>query len=275
MPETRTRLDVELVRRGLASSRTAAQALIAGGRIRVRGLAVAKAASLVTPGQVVDVLGEQTPFASRGGLKLDGALDDLTVDPTGSVALDAGAAHGGFTDVLLRRGAQHVFAVDVAYGQLAWHLRNHDRVTVVERRNVRSLTPADLGGQRPDLVTADLSFISLRTVLPALASTASGDAVMLLLVKPQFEAGPADVGKGGVVRDPAVWQRTMTAVAQAAADDGYAVVGAAPSRAPGPAGNIEFFLHLRAAGVSGLSVNARSEEAIREAVAAGGALRDR
>lgn len=237
-------MDAELVRRELAPSRTAAQALIAAGEVRVVGLAQPKPASQVAPDQAIEVVPAGPRFASRGGLKLSGALDDLGVDPAGCTALDAGAAHGGFTDVLLQRGAAHVVAVDVAYGQLAWHLRTDPRVILLERTNVRHLEAAALGGHRPDLVVADLSFISLRTVLPALVGLAADGAHLLPMVKPQFEAGPANVGRGGVVKDPEVWARAMADVTATAADLGVGLRGATPSRAPGPAGNIEFFLHL-------------------------------
>ncbi|MGI9016630.1 MAG: TlyA family RNA methyltransferase [Euzebya sp.] len=244
MAGRRGRLDAELVRRQLAPSRTAAQAMILAGEIRVAGLVAPKAASQVTPEQAIQVDNAEPRFASRGGLKLSGALDDLGVDPAGLTALDAGAAHGGFSDVLLRRGADHVIAVDVAYGQFAWTLRTDPRVTLLERTNVRTLESSDLAGVVPSLIVADLSFISLAKVLPALAGLCGPEAVMLPMVKPQFEAGPGRVGKGGVVRDPQVWIQTMTAVTMAAADLGFQLLGAAPSQAPGPAGNIEFFLHL-------------------------------
>ncbi len=248
MAGRRARLDAEMVRRELAPSRTVAQAMIQAGDVRVAGLPTPKPASQVTPQQAIDVVASGPRFASRGGLKLAGALDDLAVDVRGLVTLDAGAAHGGFTDVLLRRGAAHVIAVDVAYGQLAWALRTDERVTLHERTNVRTLTLQDLDGVQPALVVADLSFISLRKVLPALAAVTLPEATLLPMVKPQFEAGPGRVGKGGVVRDPVVWVDTMQSVATTARDLGFRLAGAAPSRAPGPAGNIEFFLHLTRSG---------------------------
>jgi 23S rRNA (cytidine1920-2'-O)/16S rRNA (cytidine1409-2'-O)-methyltransferase len=266
----RARLDAELVRRDLAPSRTAAQALIAAGQVVVAGLAEPKPASQVTRDQAIAVTGEGERYASRGGLKLSGALEDLGVDPAGLVCLDAGAAHGGFTDVLLRAGAAHVIAVDVAYGQLAWTLRTDERVTALERTNVRHLGPADLAGRVPALVVADLSFISLRKVLPALAAVAAPAAALLPMVKPQFEAGPGRVGRGGVVRDPSTWVRAMHDVAAAAADLGFALVGAAPSRAPGPAGNIEFFLHLQR---GGSVLDADPDSLITAAADAGRSLR--
>ncbi len=244
MAGRRARLDAELVRRELAPSRTAARALIDAGDVRVEGVAVPKPASQVAPDQAIEVVASGPRWASRGGLKLDGALEDLGVDVTGAVALDAGAAHGGFTDVLLHRGAAAVVAVDVAYGQLAWHLRTDPRVLLLERTNVRDLAPADLDGHVPDLVVADLSFISLAKVLDALTAVITPGAVLLPMVKPQFEAGRTRVGRGGVVRDPDVWADVLTAVAEAAQARGMRLLGAAPSRAPGPAGNVEFFLHL-------------------------------
>ena len=187
--------------------------------------------------------GEQ-PYASRGGHKLAGALDALAVPVHGRHALDAGAAHGGFTDVLLRRGAARVIAVDVAYGQLDWRLREAPRVVVLERTNVRLLQPEDIPPPPPDLVVADLSFISLAVVLPALRSVATAAADFLLMVKPQFEAGRAAVGRGGVVRDPRDWAAAVTAVVDAGGGLGLGLEGVAVSPLPGPSGNIEFFVWL-------------------------------
>jgi 23S rRNA (cytidine1920-2'-O)/16S rRNA (cytidine1409-2'-O)-methyltransferase len=182
---------------------------------------------------------------SRGGTKLAGALDDLAgPDPSGRRCLDAGASTGGFTDVLLRRGAREVVAVDVGYGQLAWSLRTDPRVAVHERTNVRNLTVETIGGP-VDLVVADLSFISLTLVLPALAACTVPDGDLVLLVKPQFEAGRELVGKGGVVRDPEVRAGAVAQVADTALELGWGTVGVVPSRLPGPAGNVEFVLWLR------------------------------
>jgi 23S rRNA (cytidine1920-2'-O)/16S rRNA (cytidine1409-2'-O)-methyltransferase len=182
---------------------------------------------------------------SRGGNKLERALDVFAIDPSGRRALDAGASTGGFTDCLLRRGASHVVAVDVAYGELAWGLRNDDRVHVVERRNVRALDLRTEGEEPVDLVVADLSFISLRTVRDALLAAATAGADLVLLVKPQFEAPREQVERGGVVRDPEVWRAAMTAVAVSYREAGCGLVAATPSPLVGPAGNREFFLHLR------------------------------
>jgi 23S rRNA (cytidine1920-2'-O)/16S rRNA (cytidine1409-2'-O)-methyltransferase len=243
----RLRLDAELVRRGLARSREHAAALIDEGRVEVRGTVARKAAAMVDPADAVRVVGESTEpeYVSRGGHKLAGALEAFV--PQGLVVsgrrcLDAGASTGGFTDVLLRNGAAEVVAVDVGYGQLAWALRNDPRVKVLERTNVRTLTPALIGGV-VELTVADLSFISLRLVLPALASCTAGDLV--LMVKPQFEVGKERVGAGGVVRDPLLRSEAVVDVARAAGGLGLGVAGVVTSPLPGPSGNVEFFLWLR------------------------------
>ncbi|MEX2555356.1 MAG: TlyA family RNA methyltransferase [Actinomycetota bacterium] len=184
-------------------------------------------------------------YVSRGGAKLEHALDALGIDPAGRRALDAGASTGGFTDCLLRRGAAHVIAVDVAYGELAWTIRNDERVRVIERTNVRTLDLSALGEDPVDIIVADLAFISLKTVRDALLAAAAPDADLVLLVKPQFEAARANVERGGVVRDPAVWTETMRSVAAAFRAAGCGLVGATASPLVGPAGNREFFLHLR------------------------------
>jgi 23S rRNA (cytidine1920-2'-O)/16S rRNA (cytidine1409-2'-O)-methyltransferase len=242
----RRRLDAELVRRGLARSRTQAQRLIADGLVVLGGSPATKPATMVDPATSLEVrTAQEQPFASRGGHKLAGALDRLGLEVAGRHALDAGAAHGGFTDVLLRRGAARVVAVDVAYGQLDWRLRADERVVVVERTNVRLLQPGDLPPPAPDLVVADLSFISLTLVLPALHAVTADITDHALMVKPQFEAGKDAVGKGGVVRDPAVWNAAVTRVVTAAGKLGLGLQGACPSPLPGPSGNIEFFVHLR------------------------------
>ena len=260
------RLDAELVRRGLARSRQHACELVAAGRVRVAGLVATKPATGVDlqVSLVVDDVDAEPPFASRGATKLLGALDafpDVVVD--GARALDAGASTGGFTDVLLRRGASSVVAVDVGYGQLAWRLRTDPRVTVVERTNVRTLTADAIGGP-VQLVVADLSFISLTLVLAPLANVALAGADLLVLVKPQFEAGRDRVGSGGVVRDPEVRRETVLQVARAAVDAGLSVHGAHRSPLPGPAGNVEYFLWLRR-GVPGLPPE-DIETAVRRAV---------
>ncbi|HEX4656980.1 MAG TPA: TlyA family RNA methyltransferase [Streptosporangiaceae bacterium] len=245
----RMRLDTELVRRGLARSREQAADLIAAGRVAVAGQTAGKAAAQVGQDAAITVAesGRNADYASRGGRKLEGALaafPGLVV--AGQRCLDAGASTGGFTDVLLRAGAAHVVAVDVGYGQLAWALRTDPRVTVLDRVNVRQLTP-DQVAPAPGLVTADLSFISLVLVLPALAACAAADADFVLLVKPQFEVGKGKVGAGGVVRDPAQRAEAVAAVAAAALEIGLGAAGVAASPLPGPSGNVEYFLWLRRA----------------------------
>ena len=241
---TRRRLDSELVRRGLAASRTEAQQAVHAGLVRVGGVPATKVATLVADDEPVDLMGPPRRFVSRGGEKLDAAIRRFDVDVTGADALDAGASTGGFTDCLLQAGARRVIAVDVGYGQLAWTLRHDERVIVLERTNVRGLQPSDLP-YAPTLVVADLSFISLRTVMPALAAVSASDATALMLVKPQFEAGPDAVGRGGVVRDPDVWMRVITVVAASAADAGFPPQGVMASPIRGPAGNVEFLMWAR------------------------------
>ncbi|MGH8971513.1 MAG: TlyA family RNA methyltransferase [Actinomycetes bacterium] len=252
----RTRLDAELVRRGLARSREQAVALVEAGRVRVGGNPKAKPATQVDAAAPIVVSGQPTAqgYVSRGGHKLAGALDAFASsgpDGTdglvvrGRRCLDAGASTGGFTDVLLRRGAAHVVCVDVGYGQLAWSLRSDDRVTVRDRTNVRDLQPATVGPP-VDLVVADLSFISLRLVLPALVRCATPDADLVPMVKPQFEVGRDRLGPGGVVRDPALRAEAVAEVARSAHDEhGLGVRGVTASPLPGPAGNVEYFLWLR------------------------------
>lgn len=245
----RLRLDAELVRRGLARSREHAAQLIVAGRVTVAGATASKPATGVTTDAALVVVPDDTEpdFASRGGHKLAGALaafEPHGLRVSGRRALDAGASTGGFTDVLLRSGVAAVTAVDVGYGQLAWPLRQDDRVTVRDRTNIRDLM-ADMLDAQAELVVADLSFISLCLVLPALLRVASPDADLVLMVKPQFEVGRARLGKGGVVRDPGDRVSAVLGVAGAAEALGLEVVGCCPSPLPGPAGNVEYFLWLR------------------------------
>ena len=241
----RTRLDAELVRRGLAGSRAEAQRAIDQGDVLVSGLPARRAATLVTAETSIALSRPAKRFVSRGGDKLDGALQRLDVAVPRRTWLDAGASTGGFTDCLLQRGAAAVVAVDVGYGQLDWTLRNDERVHVIERTNVRELDEVSLPAA-PDAAVADLSFISLGLVLPALSRAVPGpDADFVLLVKPQFEAGRERVGKGGVVRDPAEWRRAVGGVVESAGSEGLRLSGAVPSELQGPAGNREFFIHLR------------------------------
>jgi 23S rRNA (cytidine1920-2'-O)/16S rRNA (cytidine1409-2'-O)-methyltransferase len=243
----RNRLDAELVRRGLARSREQAAELVSAGRVEVRGSPASKPAAMVDPADAVRVVGDTDGYVSRGAHKLVGALEafgpaGLAVE--GRRCLDAGASTGGFTEVLLRAGAAEVVAVDVGYGQLAWGLRTDPRVTVLERTNVRTLTPDAIGGP-VDLTVADLSFIPLRLVLPALAACTRPAGDLVPMVKPQFEVGRERVGAGGVVRDPALRAEAVVDVACAAADLGLGTAGVVRSPLPGPSGNVEFFLWLR------------------------------
>jgi 23S rRNA (cytidine1920-2'-O)/16S rRNA (cytidine1409-2'-O)-methyltransferase len=241
------RLDAELVRRSLARSREQAVELIAAGRVEVRGVLASKPATGVEMDTPVRVRPDENDpgYASRGGHKLAGALaafEPITV--TGRRCLDAGASTGGFTDVLLRAGAAHVVAVDVGYGQLAWPLATDERVSVVDRTNVRTLTPDVIGGA-VSLTVADLSFISLALVLPALSACTDPDGDLLPMVKPQFEVGKERLGAGGVVRDPQLRAEAVCAVAATAGELGWQTAGVCRSPLPGPSGNVEFFLWLR------------------------------
>jgi 23S rRNA (cytidine1920-2'-O)/16S rRNA (cytidine1409-2'-O)-methyltransferase len=246
---TRARLDAEMVRRGLARSRQQAGELIEQGRVAVRGVPAGKAATVVDRDTPVTVTqSDAREWASRGAHKLIGALDAFGVDVTGRRCLDAGASTGGFTDVLLDRGAAEVVAVDVGYGQLVWRLRSDARVHVHDRTNVRALEPSAIGGP-VDVVVADLSFISLRTVLPALIACTREDGELLPMVKPQFEVGRQRLGSGGVVRDAGLRLAALTEVTTAARASGLVLLGAVASPLPGPSGNVEFFLRLSRHGV--------------------------
>jgi 23S rRNA (cytidine1920-2'-O)/16S rRNA (cytidine1409-2'-O)-methyltransferase len=237
----RRRLDVELVRRGLVESRTGAARLIGDGRVRVGGMPATTAARRVDAVTPITVVTDGPQYVSRGGVKLAGALDAFAVEVAGRVALDAGASTGGFTDCLLQRGAERVHAVDVGRGQLAWSLRQDPRVVVYERTNVRTIDAARLG-EAVDLVVADLSFISLRTVAPALLACATDSAEFVLLVKPQFEAGPARVGRGGIVRDPEVHAAVLGEVTEGLAAAGLLVTAGVGSPIRGADGNREFLV---------------------------------
>ena len=242
----RERLDKLVVDRGLAPTRARAQALILAGKVTVAGQVMTKAGSTFAADAEVALREADHPYVSRGALKLVAALDTFAIDPTGAVCLDIGASTGGFTDLLLRRGASKVYAIDVGYGQLAWSLRQDPRVVVLERVNVRELEPARVP-EPCDLAVIDVSFISLTLVLPRVAELLRPPAgkSVLALVKPQFEAGREHVGKGGVVRDPAARQGAIDKVANWAAAHGFTVGGTVESPIHGPAGNVECFLHLR------------------------------
>lgn len=241
------RLDAELVRRSLARSREHAVALIAAGRVEVQGVVAKKPASGVSAGVSLRVVEDvdDPGYASRGGHKLAGALRAFaSVSVEGRRCLDAGASTGGFTDVLLRAGAAEVVAVDVGYGQLVWSLRTDERVHIYDRTNVRALEPEQIGGPA-DVTVADLSFISLRLVLPALARCTKPTGDIIPMVKPQFEVGRERLGAGGVVREAALRAESVVHVAQAAAELSWLPAGVAVSPLPGPSGNVEFFLWLR------------------------------
>lgn len=242
----RKRLDTELVNRGLATNRTEASSLVAAGRVLVGGAVATKTSRQVAPGEPLVVSAPPARFASRGGEKLDAALKHFDLDVVGKDALDAGASTGGFTDCLLQRGAAIVVAIDVGHGQLLQRIRLDPRVEVMERANVRYMLPEDVGGRRFDVVVADLSFISLMMVARALLGLAKPAADLVVLVKPQFEAGRAVVSKGkGVVRDPKVWASVLCDVAGAFEAGGAEVAGGMASPLLGAEGNVEFFLHLR------------------------------
>lgn len=269
----RLRLDAELVRRGLARSRQQAADLITAERVTVDGQTATKAATQILTSQAVVVRkdGTDPEYASRGGFKLAGALAALgTAAPklTGRTALDAGASTGGFTDVLLREGVRQVYAVDVGYGQLIWRLQNDPRVIVMDRTNVRYLEPEQFPAP-PDLVVSDLSFISLTLVLPALVKVAAPDADFLLMIKPQFEVGKERLGSGGVVRDPDLHASAVSAVLEGAHGLGLRTHSVVASPLPGPAGNVEYFVHLRATGGT-----TAVDELISAAIAAGPAGKD-
>ena len=242
----KVRLDTLLVRRGLVESREKAQALIMAGQVDLEGRAAAKAGTMVDEAAEVRVNGPDHPWVSRGGLKLAHALDTFAIDVTGRLALDVGASTGGFTDVLLARGARRVIALDVGHGQLHWRLRNDARVTVIEGLNARHLTRDALPdlGDGAAIATIDVSFISLGLILPPLLDVTTPDADVVALVKPQFEAGRRDAPKG-VVRDPAVHARVIDEVTAKAAAIGWSRLAVTPSPIVGAKGNQEFLMHLR------------------------------
>ncbi len=253
------RLDLLLIERGLAETREKAQALIIAGDVTVNGRSIDKPGTAIAEDSQI-VVAQGLRFVSRGGLKLEHALDALHVSVDGLVAVDVGASTGGFTDCLLQRGARRVYAVDVGYGQLDWRLRNDPRVVVLERTNVRHLTALP---EAADLATIDVSFISLRLVLPPVGPLLQKDGRAVALVKPQFEAGRRQVGKGGVVRDPAVHKQVLRRLLAWAPSEGWFVRGVTPSPLLGPAGNREFFLLLARQG------NALPEGAVEQVVEEG------
>lgn len=260
----RRRLDAELVRRGLVGSQAEAEEMVRAGLVTVGGAPASTPAALVEPAEALRVAAAPRDFVSRGGEKLRAGLDRFAIEPLGASCLDAGASTGGFTHCLLRAGASRVIAVDVGYGQLAWSLREDPRVSVLERTNVRDLDPARLPFT-PTIVVADLSFVSLRSVMRSLARVSGPDAAFVLLVKPQFEADPREVGAGGVVRDAAVWRAAIRSVGDACRAAGAFPMDVMASPITGPAGNVEFLLHAAKGG-------AEAELDVDEAVAAGEAV---
>ena len=239
----RIRLDQLVLDKGLAPSRERAKAVVLAGLVSVNGEVVSKAGTLVDAAAEVTLEAPDHPYVGRGGLKLAHALDSFGIAVAGRDALDVGASTGGFTDVLLQRGAARVVALDVGHGQLDWRLRNDPRVVVIEHFNARHLTPADLPGS-VDIVVIDVSFISLRQILPPVATVLREGADVVALVKPQFEAGRDEVRKG-IIRDPAVHDRVLAEVTAAGAEVGLTRVGSTPSPITGQKGNVEFLLHLR------------------------------
>ena len=246
------RLDVLLVERLYAETRTKAQAIIMSGNVYVNGQKADKPGTSFEETVEIEVRGAVCPYVSRGGLKLEKALRDFGVEPDGYVCSDSGASTGGFTDCLLQQGAKKVFAIDVGYGQLDWKIRSDERVVVMERTNIRYVTPEDIG-EPLDLSVIDVSFISLRIVLPAIKNLLKeGRGQVLCLIKPQFEAGRENVGKNGVIREPSVHKEVLDNFVALARELGFAILGLTFSPVKGPAGNIEFLGHLTLADEPGI-----------------------
>jgi 23S rRNA (cytidine1920-2'-O)/16S rRNA (cytidine1409-2'-O)-methyltransferase len=240
------RLDVLMVERSLAPSRERAQAMLLAGQVRVNGAPMSKSGTQVDTESKIEIVGETLRYSSRGGLKLEGALEDFAISPADRVCLDIGSSTGGFTDCLLQRGACKVYAVDVTVNQLDWKLQKDKRVIAIDR-NARYLLPSDVG-ELVGLVTMDVSFISVSKILPAIVPVTAPGADFLILVKPQFELEKSEVGKGGIVRDPALHQKAIDRVRQSALDNGLDALDVQPSHLPGAEGNQEFFLHARRRG---------------------------
>ena len=252
--KSKERLDMLLVQRGLCESRSKAQAVIMSGQVFVDGQKCDKAGTAVESGAEIEIRGNHCPFVSRGGLKLEKALRDFGVDPTGYVCSDSGASTGGFTDCLLQKGAKKVFAIDVGYGQLAWSIRTDPRVVCMERTNIRYVTPEDLG-EPLDLSVVDVSFISLRIVLPAIRKLLKPTGQILCLIKPQFEAGKDKVGKKGVVRDPAIHREVLEQFVALAGELNMTLRNLTFSPVKGPEGNIEFLGHLSMEDTGGITAD--------------------
>jgi len=243
MNPSRKRLDILLVEKGFAESRQRARAMIMAGKILINDYPVEKPGSQVHASADIVLRSDDIPYVSRGGIKLESALAEFRIDPTGFVCLDVGASTGGFTDCLLQKGAKSVISVDVGYGQLAWKLRNDPRVLVMERSNIRNLSP-DAVPEPVDLVVIDVSFISLKIVVPSILKLIRQDAAIIALIKPQFEVGKGMVGKGGVVRDPAQHDAVIRDLSGFFIDQNLSVRSVIPSPIKGPKGNKEFFIHM-------------------------------
>jgi 23S rRNA (cytidine1920-2'-O)/16S rRNA (cytidine1409-2'-O)-methyltransferase len=239
----RERIDRVLVKRGLVQSRERAQSLIMEGKIRVEGRVVDKPGTAVEEEASVEILGEDLPYVSRGGLKLEGALAAFSIDPSGMTVMDVGASTGGFTDCMLQKGAQKIYAIDVGYGQLAWKLRNDPRVIILEKTNARYLRRDAIEGE-VDLILVDASFISIEKILPHLLGFLMAGGTVIALIKPQFEVGKGEVGKGGVVRDPSLHEKVVGRISRFFEDLGLSVLGVVESPLLGPKGNKEFFIHM-------------------------------
>ncbi|HIJ56886.1 MAG TPA: TlyA family RNA methyltransferase [Deltaproteobacteria bacterium] len=243
MTSSKIRLDQMLVEKGWVKSRPRARALVMAGKVLVNDQLMDKPGTKISESDVIGLKGEDIPYVSRGGLKLEAALDSFKIDPTDLICLDVGASTGGFTDCLLQRGAKTVYALDVGYGQLAWKLRQDHKVVVIERTNIRQ-TNKETIPDPIDLATIDVSFISLRLVIPQVKQFLSADARIIALIKPQFEVGRAQVGKGGVVRDPLMHQSVIDELADFFTKIGYKAGPVVPSPIRGPKGNKEFFILL-------------------------------
>lgn len=259
------RLDVLLTEKKLFDSRARAKAMIMAGKVLVNGQKVDKAGTLIAPDAQIRILGEEMPFVSRGGLKLQKALDEFKVNMVGRIAADVGASTGGFTDCMLQRGAKMVYAIDVGYGQLAWKLRSNVQVVNMERTNIRNVTRQDLYYGLPDFVSIDVAFISLEKVLPVVYDLLKDSGEVVALIKPQFEAGREFVGKRGVVRDKKIHAAVIERVLNFAAEIGFGVVALDFSPVKGPEGNIEYLAHLIKDGASaGVEVSAVVDSAHEE-----------
>jgi 23S rRNA (cytidine1920-2'-O)/16S rRNA (cytidine1409-2'-O)-methyltransferase len=256
----RVRLDVTVQAQGLAASRERARALILAGQVLVNGRMMDKAGALVAEDAQIALVTPEHPYVGRGGVKLQGAIEQFVISVAGRICLDLGASTGGFTDCLLQHGAAHVYAVDVGHGQLDSKLRADPRVTVMERTHVLTLTPAAFP-DRPDLATVDLSFISLAAILPVIPPLLTDSGDILALIKPQFEVGKGHVGKGGVVRDSEAHRLVITKVGRRAIELGLRILGAAPSCLLGPKGNREFFIYMSKIGI-GVTPDEAAEQAV-------------